>query len=244
MKSLVLRSALLLSAILAVSSSGFAATKGRIIPDGSVSLQKNGTVAKFSEQTVLDENALIACDGNCMVKLQGISLVALDQSKFAVKESSDLLNLYVEQGRVNFVVSDTNQTFAFYTPDHRFVKTEGFIAPASTDQSVKGYINTSDKAVEIGMERGSMIVQTDNGSQTINAGQSILLAQAEVPSNNPAPGNKEEDDDGKGAAGWWASLGTGGQVALAGGVIVGGALVINEVVDDDDPNTNAASPNN
>lgn len=242
MKSFLVKSTVVLSAILAIASSGVAGTKGRIIPDGSVSLEKNGTVAKFSEQTVLDENALIACDGNCMVKLQGISLVALDQSKFAVKESSDLLNLYVEQGRVNFVVSDTTQTFAFYTPDHRFVKTEGFIAPASTDKSVKGYINTSDKSVEIGMERGSMIVQTENGSQTVNAGQSILLAQADVPSNNPAPGNKEDDDDDKGAAGWWASLGTGGQVALAGGVIVGGAFLINEVVDDDDPATNVAPP--
>ena len=121
-------------------------------------------------------------------------------------------------------------------------QTEGFIAPASTDNSVKGFINSSDKSVEIGMERGSMIVQTENGSQTVNAGQSILLAQADVPSNNPAPGNKEEEDDDKGAVGWWASLGTGGQVALAGGVIVGGAFVINEVVDDDDATTNVAPP--
>jgi hypothetical protein len=242
MKSFLVKSTVVLSAILAIASSSVAGTKGRIIPDGSVSLQKNGTVAKFSEQTVLDENALIACDGNCMVKLQGISLVALNQSKFAVKEDSDVLNLYVEQGRVNFVVSDVTQTFAFYTPDHRFVKTEGFIAPASTDNSVKGFINSSDKSVEIGMERGSMIVQTDEGSQTVNAGQSILLAVADVPSNNPEPGNKEDDDDNKGA-GWWASLGTGGQVAIAAVGIAGGAFLVKEVIDDDDePATNVAPP--
>lgn len=243
MKMTFLRSAALLLAALAMASSSIAGTKGRIIPDGSVSLQKNGTVAKFNDQTVLDENALIACDGNCMVKLQGISLVALDQSKFAVKESSDLLNLYVEQGRVNFVVSDTTQTFAFYTPDHRFLKTEGFIAPASTDKSVKGFINASDKSVEIGMERGSMIVQTENGSQTVNAGQSIMLAQADVPSNNPAPGNQGKDDDDDKGAGWWASLGTGGQVAVAVVGIAGTAFLVNELVDDDDdPNTNVAPP--
>ena len=116
MKMHFLRSAVLLLAILIAASSGIAGTKGRIIPDGSVSLQKNGTVAKFNEQTVLDENALIACDGNCMVKLQGVSLVALNQSKFAVKESSDLLNLYVEQGRVNFVVSDVTQIVRLLHP--------------------------------------------------------------------------------------------------------------------------------
>ena len=239
MKFFLVRSAVVAAALLIFYSNGIAGTKGRIIPDGTVSLQKNGTVAKFNEQTVLDENALIACDGNCMVKLQGVSLVALNQSKFAVKESSELLNLYVEKGRVNFVVSDASQMFAFYTPDHRFVKTEGFIAPASTDNSVKGFINTTDKAVEIGMERGSMIVQTDEGSQTVNAGQSILLAQADVPSNNstPAPVNEVNAGDG-----WWSSLGTAGQVGIVAVGVGAGAFVISEIVANDDPTTNVAPP--
>jgi len=246
MKFFFVRSTVVATALMILCSNGIAGTKGRIIPDGTVSLQKNGTVAKFNEQTVLDENALIACDGNCMVKLQGVSLVALNQSKFAVKESSDLLNLYVEKGLVNFVVSDASQMFAFYTPDHRFVKTEGFIAPASSDNSVKGFINTTDKAVEIGMERGSMIVQTDEGSQTVNAGQSIILAQAEVPSNNntPAPVKEEEkDDDDKGGFLWWSSLGTAGQVGIVAVGVGAGAFVIAEIVDDDDnPTTNVAPP--
>lgn len=246
MKHFLVRSAVAVSAVLFMFSSGIAGTKGRIIPEGSVSLQKNGTVAKFNEQTVLDENALIACDGNCMVKLQGVSLVALNQSKFAVKESSEALNLYVEKGRVNFVVFDVAQTFAFYTPDHRFVKTEGFIAPASTDNSVKGFINTTDKAVEIGMERGSMIVQTDEGSQTVNAGQSILLAQADVPSNNntPPPAKKEEDDDDdKGGFLWWSSLGTMEQIGIVAVGVAAGAFAVAEITDDDDdPATNVAPP--
>ena len=233
MKHFLVRSAVVASAVLIMFSNGIAGTKGRIIPEGSVSLQKNGTVAKFNEQTVLDENALIACDGNCMVKLQGVSLVALNQSKFAVKESSETLNLYVEKGRVNFVVSDASQTFAFYTPDHRFLKSEGFIAPASTDNSVKGFINTTDKAVEIGMERGSMIVQTDAGSQTVNAGQSILLAQAEVPSNsssndatssNPAPAITEVNSLS------WSSLGTAGQIGVVAVGVAAGAFVVSEIV--------------
>lgn len=248
MKFFLVRPTIVATTLLLLCSSGFAGTKGRIIPDGTVSLQKNGTVATFNEQTALDENALIACDGNCMVKLQGVSLVALNQSKFAVKESSDLLNLYVEKGRVNFVVSDASQIFAFYTPDRRFVKTEGFIAPAATDNSVKGFINTTDKSVEIGMERGSMIVQTDEGSQTVNAGQSILLAQAEVPSNNntPPPAKKEEDDDDrKGGFLWWSSLGATEQVGV---VVVGvaavgaGAYVASEIINDDAPTTNVAPP--
>ncbi|MFZ5797971.1 MAG: hypothetical protein ACOY3O_06035 [Thermodesulfobacteriota bacterium] len=241
------RAAVVAAAIMGTVTVADAATKGRIIPDGMVTLQKKGAVTTFKEQTVLDENALIACEGTCLVKLQGISLIAVDQSKFAVKESGDQLNLYVAEGRVQFVVADQAQSFAFYTPDHRFVKSEGFIAPAASEQSVKGFVNVNaDNAFEIGMEQGGMIVLTDEGSQTINAGQSIILAQADVPSNSEPTGKKEESDDGdKGFFAFWSSLGTGGQVALVGaGLVAGGWIASETFLDDDDdkPAANVAPP--
>lgn len=216
MKSFFLRSTVVISAMLLMVPGVLAGTKGRIIPDKSVSLEKNGTVSKFNEQTVIDENALMACDGNCMVKLRGVSLVAVNQSKFAVKENSEMLNLYVEQGRVSFVLADTAQTFAFYTPDHHHIITEGFIAPASANPSIEGFMNVTDKAVEIGMERGSMIVQTAEGSQTINAGQSMMLAQADVPSN-PAAGANAASGVGGAGAGGAAGAGAAGAAAAGGG---------------------------
>ncbi|MDW7773068.1 MAG: hypothetical protein SCH71_09285 [Desulfobulbaceae bacterium] len=205
-------------AILIIASSAGAATKGHIIPEGSVSLQKNGVVAKYNGQTVLDENALIACDGSCMVKMQGISLIAPGGTKFAVKESSGLINLYVGQGQVNFVIADPAQAFAFYTPDGRYVETEGFIVPASTDKSIKGFINVNETSMEIGMEKGSMIVRTDAGSRTVQPGQAIQLAQANVPSSVPT----EKAASPKSGA-FWSSLGKPEQIGI---ITVGAAAGI------------------
>ena len=65
-----------------------------------------------------------------------------------------------------------------------FVESDGFIAPAATGSSVKGYMEVTDKHSEIGMDSGTMLVQTDKGQQTVQPGQSIRVAMAEVPSSN------------------------------------------------------------
>jgi len=198
----------------------YAATKGRILANGTVSLHKNGKVVRsFTEQGPIDENALIACEGTCMVKMKGLSLIAVDNTMFAVKELNQAVNLYVLRGRINFAVSDVSKEFSFYTPGGYFVKTEGFLAPASTDSSVKGYIDVSEKIAEIGMDSGTMLVQTNNGPQTIPPGQSIQLAMVDVPED----GKKEGNDPGGGEVFSWSSLSTGQQVAIIG---AGAALTV------------------
>lgn len=239
----IIRTIIVTCSILLIASAAAAVTKGRIIPEGTVSLQKNGTVAQYTEQTVLDENALIACDGACMVKMQGISLVALDRTKFAVKESSGMINLYVEQGRVSFVLADPGQTFAFYIPDGRYLQTEGFIVPAATDKSVKGFVNVTDASVEIGMERGSMIVRTEDGSETVDAGQSIILAQADVPSI-AAPGQEKEAKSPKsGFVPVWSSMDRWQQITVIAVGAAAGAWVASETFLDTSSNPHPASPN-
>ena len=161
--------ALLVSvAIFSTVAAACAATKGRILANGTVSIHKNGKVVRsFTEQGPIDENALIACEGTCMVKMKGLSLIAVDNTMFAVKELNQAINLYVLRGRINFAVSDVSKEFSFYTPGGYFVKTEGFLAPASSNSAVKGYIDVSEKIAEIGMDSGTMLVQTNSGSQTI-----------------------------------------------------------------------------
>ena len=193
---------------LAMAISANAATKGRIMTNGKVTMYKNGqAVTSYSKQGPIDENALMACDGTCMVKLKGVSLIGIDQTRFAVKESADTLDLFVDQGKINFAVSDISQQFAFYAPNGYFVKTEGFIAPASTEKSVKGFMQVNEKTTVIGMESGTMVVMTDKGSQTINPGQSIVLAMAAVPDQENSAGT----DPRKG--GWfWNDMSTSQQV--------------------------------
>jgi len=229
-------------AVLVATAAG-AATKGRIIPEGSVSLLKNGVVTKFTEQTALDENALLACEGACLVKMQGISLVAADEARFAVKESDGMINLYVGQGRVAFVLADPGQTFAFYIPDGRHLKTEGFLVPASTDQSVKGFFDVTEAAVEIGMERGSMIVSTENGRETVQAGQSIKLAQAVVPSIASSGGEKEGNSPKSGLIPPWSSMSRGQQITVIAVGAAAGAWVASETFLDTSNNPHPASPN-
>ena len=168
------------------------ATKGRIMTDGRVNLYKNDqVVSTITDQGPIDENALIACEGNCLVKMQGISLSGIDQSRFAVKNSQGALDLYIEKGKIYFVVTDISHQFAFFTPDGYYVKSEGFIAPASTGSSVKGSIEVTDTATEIAMDSGSMIVQTEEGAKTIKPGQTLVLAMANPPEEdegNDPPG--------------------------------------------------------
>jgi hypothetical protein len=188
----------------AISATSFAATKGRIMTDGKIMLYKDGlSVTSYTGQGPLDENALMSCEGTCMVKMQGIALSAVDQTRFAVKEQLDSVHLFVEKGKVFFVITDLGHRFSFYSPDGYYIRTSGFVAPASTGGSVKGFVNVSETAMEIGMDDGTMVVQTEEGTQTIQPGQSIRLAIAEVPEEgNPAGGGNPPGNDPGGGAVW------------------------------------------
>ncbi|MCL7488979.1 MAG: hypothetical protein M8357_12495 [Desulfobulbaceae bacterium] len=176
-----------------------AATKGRIMTDGKVSMYQNGKmVNSFTNQGPIDENSLIACDGNCLVKIKGISLMANDQSRFAVKELAGSTNLYLENGKISFAISDTSKQFSFFTADGYYITSEGFISPASTNNSVKGYMQATDRGTEIGMDQGTMVIQTDEGIREVKSGQAILLAQ--LPPGQQNNTKNDDDDDDKGAA--------------------------------------------
>ena len=172
-----------------------AATKGRILTNNKVTLHKNGNqIATYTSQAPLDENALIACDGTCMVKMKSLSLTGSDKSVFAVRDSGDSLNLYVKSGRINFALADVSRQFVFYAPDGNFVKSEGFVSPASSGSSVKGFMQVTDKGTEIGMENGTMLVMTKDGLQSVGPGQSMVLAML------PDDGQGGGQDGGQGDA--------------------------------------------
>lgn len=222
-----------------------AVTKGRIMTNGKVTLYKNGQgVTTYTDQGALDENALISCDGTCMVKMQGISLSAIDQTRFAIKESADALNLFVGSGKIYFIVTDLTRQFVFYSPTGHHIKTEGFIASANTDSAIKGFVEVKNKATEIGMDTGSMVVQTAEGSQTVNPGQTIVLAMADVPDDQKGEEEKgaKEDDDEKIAGFAWenvTSTSTLVGIGVVGAVGLGAFLVWDN---NNDAETRSAPP--
>ncbi|HBI16216.1 MAG TPA: hypothetical protein DDY20_11985 [Desulfobulbaceae bacterium] len=233
-------------------SAAHAATKGRIMTNGKVTLIKNGLpITTYTEQGPLDENALISCEGTCMVKMQGISLSAVDQTNFALKESADSVSLFVGSGKIYFVVMDASQRFSFYSPNSYYVKTEGFIAPVAKESAVKGFISVKDDITEIGMDTGSMIVQTDQGTQTVNPGQSIVLAMVDVPDDVKGVEEKSsgEESDAQEGTFSWANLTDNPQlttlvvgVGVVGAVGLGSALIWHNANDDDDGGEPPAPP--
>jgi hypothetical protein len=206
-----------------------AATKGRIIPTDTVTFHKDGQViAKFTEQAPINDSAMITCNKACSVRLDGMSLNVSGETTFAVRQDGESLNLYVKEGLAIFSVSNVTQQVSFYTPDGRYVKTEGFIAPASTTSAVKGYMNVTDTQAQIGIEQGGMILATADGVQTIDPGYTYTIDLNAL----PATGAIEE------SGGW-----TTGQIAA--GVVVAGLATwgVYELVKDDDDDKNKGSDN-
>lgn len=211
-------------------------TKGRILTSGKVTMYKNGkAVNSFIKQGPIDDGALIACEGNCLVKVKGISLIAEDKSRFALKEAANSFKLYVETGKVHFAVSDLTKEFSFYSPNNYYVQSKGFITSAGTSSSAKGFMQVSESEAKIAMEEGTMIIDADSASdKTIGPGQSILLAMAEVP--------EEEDDDDKAAAvicpffSWGCKTGVE-KVAFvgSGAALTAGLTILIDELNEDDP---------
>jgi hypothetical protein len=199
-----------------------AATKGRIIPTDNVTFHKDGKViAKFTEQAPINDSAMITCNKACSVRLDGMSLNVSGETTFAVRQDGESLNLYVKEGLATFSVSNVTQQVSFYTPDGRYVKTEGFIAPASTTSAVKGYMNVTDTQAQMGIKQGGMILETADGIQTIDPGYTYTVDLNELPATGAI-----------GAAG-------GTSLLLISGGIVAAGLATYAIVDankDDDKN--------
>ncbi len=172
-------------AMVATITTAAATTKGRIIPTDKVSFHKDGRIiAEFTSQTPINDSALITCNKVCSVRLNNMSLNVADNTTFAVRDNGEVINLYVKEGLITFSVNNVTQQLSFYTPDGRYVKTEGFIAPTSADKSIKGYINVVNSQAQIGVNQGGMILATADGIQTVDQGYTYSVYLNELPATS------------------------------------------------------------
>lgn len=222
MKKTLLR-AVALTAVLTfgVASSGFAA--GGSIGHGDISVYKGGELAsKLSGQNPIEDGSLLVCDGKCMIKSEGISLIAEDNAQIAVTNEADLFKLYVKEGRVDYIISSNVRKIAFHTPQGTYTVAE-VVFNASSQSVVKGSVVVdSEGATEITVTEGRMIFATADGMKTVDANNKIVLAVA--------PGG--------------AGLGAGAiaGIAAASVVAVVAAVAIYENNKDDDDKDSSASP--
>lgn len=200
------------------------------VAHGDLAVYKSGKLAdKLSGQNPVDEGSLMVCDGKCMIKSEGISLVAADQAKFAIQNEDSVFNLYVRGGQLNYVVNDNSRKIAFHTPSGTYGIAE-VVFNAGSSPVVKGSVQVTDSGdTEIAVTEGRLVFATADGMKTVDANHKIVLAIAEV--------------GGAGAAGG-AAAGTGIGAGTVVGIGVGAGVFAAAAIDsvDNNDNNNAVIP--
>jgi hypothetical protein len=166
---------------------GFAA--GGSIGYGDISVFENGQLsAKLTGQNPVEDGALLVCDGKCMLKSEGISIIAADKSQVAVTNEEDTFKLYVKEGNVDYVISSNARKIAFYTPQGTYTVAE-VVFNASSSPVVKGAVTVGANGhTEISVTEGKMVFATADGMKTVDANNKIVLADALIPPTDPAGG--------------------------------------------------------
>ncbi len=178
MKKTFIRAAAL-AAALSLASMNFAFAGGSI-GHGDISVfDNNGQIStKLSGQNPVEDGALLVCDGKCMIKSQGISLIAADKSKIAIENQPDLFKLYIKAGQVDYIINSNARKIAFYTPDGTYTVAE-VVFNASSTPVVKGSILVNEEGkTEISVTEGRLSFATADGVKTVDANNKIVMAVA------------------------------------------------------------------
>ncbi|MFP5213368.1 MAG: hypothetical protein ACLGPL_08315 [Acidobacteriota bacterium] len=177
---------LLAAALVVQPMLAMAGSPGRIIPNGTVNLDGK----QFKSEMPLREGVLMACSGNCIVQTQNIQLVAQNQALFALTNGAEQSDLTVKSGQVNFAIRGEASPVAFHTP-HDVVRAEQIVVPAASNGAVRGSVTVSDAATEIAVTEGALQVVSSNGTQLVQPGNSIVLAQAKVADDKESKDKKK-----------------------------------------------------
>ncbi len=171
--------ALALSAAIALATANISFAVGGSIGHGDISVYKNGQLSnKLSGQNPIEDGSLLVCDGKCMIKSEGISLIAGDKAKIAVANEEGSFKLYMKEGKVDYIITSNVRTIAFYTPQGTYTVAE-VVFNAGNQSSVKGTVEVSaDGKTEISVSEGRMVFATAEGMKTVDANNKIVLAVA------------------------------------------------------------------
>lgn len=158
------------------AASSLAAMNGTVFADGKVTLYKDGEVTQqFSGKGLIDENALMVCEGWCAMRLGGISFTADNDTAMAFKKDADGVKVFVKKGTVSFRTSDADKKISFIAPAGQLASTNGYIFNADTEKIASGYYSIDEKTAEIGMQDGGVVLTTSSETITVPQGQAIQL---------------------------------------------------------------------
>jgi hypothetical protein len=201
------------------STFAIAATTARIIPTGTVTTMMDGKQAdQFRSETVMPQDTLMLCDGTCLVQMHNLQVVAKDKAVFALAETPERWNMTIKSGQVDFAMGSQAKLIDFHTP-HDTIRTQEIVLPASTESKVvRGSVIVTEGGTELVIHQGALRVSTLNGSQLVQPGRSITLAQASSAPSGPG----DADSTGTAASNGWT---TKKSLIVAGGVLAAVALV-------------------
>jgi hypothetical protein len=154
----------------------------RLVPTDKVSVFKDGKkIAEYTKEMPVPESVIMSCKGKCGIKLDDISLVGEDQSRFLIDSKHNNRYLGVEEGIVYFGISTMPRKIIFMTPKGAVSVNQVFIDASSNTQMLEGYIKVTDDFSEIGViDGGSLQLLTSDGQQLIKPGQRFIVAQADI----------------------------------------------------------------
>ncbi|WPD21130.1 MAG: hypothetical protein SD837_13070 [Candidatus Electrothrix scaldis] len=185
----------------ALMATGFASSQvmAGVLAEGNISVYKGGKqVNTLTGQNPVDEEALLICNDQCMVKSTGVSIIGTAGSELAVKDSQEQFNLLLKKGKLDFVLTGSVGKMGFYTADRQYASAD-VVYNVSSSSPVRGYMElTPSGDTKIGVYAGRLVFNSAEGTKTIDSNNYILLAQADV--GAPATDASEEpavaDDNG------------------------------------------------
>ncbi len=221
-------------AVLISSQALFAAdlTGARIIPENKVIVHQDGkNSGEYTREATLPAGVALSCEGRCGIRLSDISMLAEDQTIFALGTDAGSRYLHLKNGKIYFTLSRLDGSFVFVTPKGAVSADRALRKASAGDKMIKGYIKVDDNTSEIGIiEGGSLKIATKDKDELLEPGQKFILAQADV-----GTGAQEEEASDRRKGAWWSL--SGGEIAgfAVAGVATAGALIgIGDAVFDDD----------
>ncbi|MBS0014365.1 MAG: hypothetical protein KFF46_10380 [Desulfobacterales bacterium] len=208
----------------------------KLLPAERVTVFEDGKkIASYTKEMPVPEGLELRTEGKSAIKLDDISLVAEDQSRFSIDYRNNARVIDVKQGTVYFGASDATGTLVFLTPKGGAMSDQILLNASSDSRMLEGYVKVTEESSEVGvLQGGSMKLVTRDDQRMIKPGQSLMLAQADIGTN---PAAAQGTSSRRGLAAWWSSLSGAGKIGsvVAGGTMVGiTAAGINAAADDDD----------
>jgi hypothetical protein len=223
---------------------GFTVT--RIIPSGKVKVYQGDRVVQvLSEEAPFPNGMMLENEGQCGARFENFYMVAIDQSRFGVREAAGERRLVIDRGTVYFAFSSLPGRLVFETPAGEFPAENILIYASSNGGLLRGYVTATPDKTEIGvLDGGAMVVSTFDGNRKIDSGRQITIAQAQIVDENAdqagaagANGNNQEQAQGEAAqdddddipvtyyvvGGVAAAAVVGGAIALSNGGSGGGS---------------------